>query len=243
MIRPSITHQWDVSEADAIEIQLKLASEVISDDHFCDIKYVAGVDVAYDEKGNKQFAAAVVLDANSLQLVDFSVTQEAVKFAYVPGLFSFREIPTIAKALIKLKTAPDLIVCDGQGVAHPRRFGLACHLGVLFNIPSIGCGKTRLIGAADEPGPNRGDSSPLIDNGETIGCVLRTQNKIKPIVVSVGHLVSLKTACDWIIKLTPKFRLPETTRQADQLVKRFKKSETGSDVDLLKNNNLKMNFA
>lgn len=183
------------------------------------------MDVAYDEQGNKQFAAAVVLDANSLELIEFSVAQETVKFPYVPGLFSFREIPTITKALIRLKTTPDLIVCDGQGVAHPRRFGLACHLGVMFNIPSIGCGKTRLFGDAGEPGPNRGDSSPLIDGGEIIGCVLRTQNKIKPIFVSIGHLISLKTACDWIIKLTPKFRLPETTRQADQLVKRLKKGD------------------
>jgi deoxyribonuclease V len=118
-----------------------------------------------------------------------------------------------------------LIVCDGQGVAHPRRFGLACHIGIMFNIPTIGCGKTRLLGTADEPGPNRGDSTPLIDNGKVVGSVLRTQYKVKPVFVSIGHLISLKTACEWIIRLTPRYRLPETTRQADQMVKRMKKGD------------------
>jgi deoxyribonuclease V len=222
---PIIKHPLDISEKDAILLQRKLSDRVVKEDQHKKVRWVAGVDAAYDEQRNKQFAAAVVLDANSLDLVEFSVAQEDVKFPYIPGLFSFRETPAITKALIKLRTVPDLIVCDGQGIAHPRRFGLACHLGVMFNIPSIGCGKTRLLGAADEPGPNRGDRSLLLDCDETIGCVLRTQNKIKPIFVSIGHLVSLKTACDWVIKLTPKFRLPETTRQADQLVKRLKKGE------------------
>jgi deoxyribonuclease V len=222
---PLIKHPWDISEKDAILLQRNLSGKVIKEDRFEEVKWIAGVDVAYDEQRNEQFAAAVVLDALSFEVIEFSIAQEAVKFPYIPGLFSFREIPTIAKALMKLKTVPDLIVCDGQGVAHPRRFGLACHLGVIFDIPSIGCGKTRLLGTADDPGSNRGDSSPLIDNGETVGCVLRTQTKIRPIFVSVGHLVSLKTACDWIIKLTPKFRLPETTRQADQLVKKLKKGD------------------
>jgi deoxyribonuclease V len=222
---PIIKHPLDISEIDAILLQRNLSGRVIKEDHHKKIRWLAGVDAAYDEQRNKQFAAAVVFDANSLDFVEFSVAQEDVKFPYIPGLFSFRETPAVTKALMKLRTVPDLIVCDGQGIAHPRRFGLACHLGVMFNIPSIGCGKTRLFGDADEPGPNRGDSSPLIDGSEIIGCVLRTQNKIKPIFVSVGHLISLKTACDWIIKLTANFRLPETTRQADQLVKRFKKGD------------------
>jgi deoxyribonuclease V len=222
---PIIKHPLEISEKDAILLQRNLSDKVVKEDHLEKVRWVAGVDAAYDEQSNKQFAAAVVLDAISLDFVEFSVSQEDVKFPYIPGLFSFRETPAITKALIKLRTVPDLIVCDGQGIAHPRRFGLACHLGVMFNIPSIGCGKTRLLGAADEPGPNRGDRSPLLDNGETIGFVLRTQNKIKPLYVSIGHLVSLETACDWVIKLTPKFRLPETTRQADQLVKRLKNGD------------------
>lgn len=226
IIKPRLVHEWDLSEVQAVELQKKLASKVITDDHNLNcVNYVAGVDVAYDEKNNKQFAAAVVLDANSFNLIDSSIAQESVKFPYIPGLFSFREMPTIAKALKKLKTAPDLIVCDGQGVAHPRRFGLACHLGIMFNIPTIGCGKTRLIGDANEPGPNRGDIEPLMDRGRVVGNVLRTQDNIKPLFISIGHLISLKTACEWIIKLTPQFRLPETIRQADQLVKRLKKGD------------------
>lgn len=225
-IKPRLVHEWGLSEVQAVELQKKLASKVVTHDHNLNcVNYVAGVDVAYDEKSNNQFAAVVVLDANSFELIDSSIAQESVKFPYIPGLFSFREMPTIAKALKKLKTIPDLIVCDGQGVAHPRRFGLACHLGIMFNIPTIGCGKTRLLGDANEPGPNRGDSEPLMDSGKVVGSVLRTQDNIKPLFVSIGHLISLKTACEWIIKLTPQFRLPETTRQADQLVKRLKKGE------------------
>lgn len=226
IIKPQFVHERDLSEAKAVELQKKLASKVVTHDYNLNcVKYVAGVDVAYDEKSNKQFAAAVVLDANTLNLIDSSIAQGDVKFPYIPGLFSFREMPTIAKALKKLQKIPGLIVCDGQGIAHPRRFGLACHLGVMFNIPTIGCGKTRLIGDANEPGPNRGDIEPLMENGEVVGSVLRTQDNIKPLFVSVGHRISLETACEWIIKLTPKFRLPETTRQADQLVKRLKKRD------------------
>ena len=115
---------------------------------------------------------------------------------------------------------PDLIVCDGQGYAHPRRFGLACHLGVLFDVPTIGCGKTRLLGEADTPGKERGEITPLIDNNEIIGNVLRTQADVNPIYVSIGHRITLATACEWVLKLSPKYRLPETTRMADQLVRK-----------------------
>ena len=127
------------------------------------------------------------------------------------------------QALRKLETIPDLIIADGHGVAHPRRFGLASHLGVLFDIPTIGCSKTRLIGTAEDAGPHRGDYAPLTDRGETIGRVMRTQDHVKPLVVSVGHRVTLPTACDWILKLAVRYRLPETTRQADQMVRRLKK--------------------
>lgn len=186
---------------------------------FNNIKYVAGVDVAYDEKIDKQIAAVVVLDPSTLEVFETSIAEDVTLFPYIPGLFSFRELPSIAKALSNLKTRPDLIVCDGQGIAHPRRFGLASHLGVLFDVPTIGCGKTRLLGHAEEPGIKRGDYSPLIDNGEIIGNSLRTQDNVKPVYVSIGHRISLQTACDWILKLSSKYRLPETTRHADHAVK------------------------
>lgn len=221
---PKIEHAWNLSAADAVLLQKSLAHRVVAHDRLNVVRCVAGVDVAYDEGAKRQFAAAVVLDADaSFFMIESATAQEPVRSAYIPGLFSFRELPTIIQALRKLKTTPDLIVVDGQGIAHPRRFGLASHLGVMFDIPTIGCSKTRLIGAAEAPGIRRGDYSPLMDRGEVVGRVLRTQDNVKPVYVSVGHFVSLPTACDWILKTAVRYRLPETTRQADQIVRRLKK--------------------
>ncbi|OYD09068.1 deoxyribonuclease V [Paludifilum halophilum] len=220
-MEPVITHPWDIREADAWKLQQHLASKVIRHDpgnH--EIQYIAGVDVAYDNHSDQPLAAAVVLDADSFGVVETAVSEGIPSFPYIPGLFSFRELPPIIQALKKLTLSPDLIVCDGHGVAHPRRLGLASHLGVLFEVPTIGCGKTRLVGEAVEPGIHRGDSSPLVDQREVIGHVLRTQDHTKPVFVSIGHRISLPTACDWILKLSPRYRLPETTRQADQLVRK-----------------------
>jgi deoxyribonuclease V len=197
---------------------------VIKKDQLDAVKYVAGVDVAYDQKSGKLVAAAVVLDAGSLDVAETAIAEDVARFPYIPGLFSFREIPPIAKALKKLNISPDLIVCDGQGIAHPRLFGIASHLGVLFDVPTIGCAKTRLMGEAGQPEIQRGSHAPLTDHGEVIGNVLRTQDHVKPIYVSIGHRISLSTACDWILKLSPHYRLPETTRKADQTVRRALKN-------------------
>ena len=185
------------------------------------MRTVAGVDVAYDKHSNKLVAAVVVLDYETLKIVAQASAQDVEKFPYVPGLFSFRELPAIALALEQLDVAPDLIVCDGQGIAHPRRFGLACHLGILFDIPTIGCGKTRLLGEEDELERKRGNAVPLRDGEEVIGNVVCTQDGIKPLYVSVGHRLSLLTASKMIVHLARDYRLPETTRQADQLVKKI----------------------
>ena len=160
-MEPTITHPWNLSESEAIILQNNLALKVIREDLHNSFHFVAGI---------------VVLDTKTLQMVEAVVTKDKVQFAYIPGLFSFRELPPIIKALKQLKTIPDLILCDGQGIAHPRRFGLASHLGVLFDIPTIGCGKTKLIGEANEPEKRRGEYSPLIDKCEVIGNVLRTQD-------------------------------------------------------------------
>lgn len=224
---PKIRHSWDLSESEAILLQKDLAARVIQHDRLNVARYIAGVDAAYDERRGRQFAAAVVLDGEaSFRPVESATVHEPVRAAYVPGLFSFRELPTIIQALRKLKTTPDLIVVDGHGVAHPRRFGLACHLGVMFDVPTIGCSKTRLIGAAEEPGGKRGNYSLLVDGSEIVGRVLRTQDNVKPVYVSVGHLISLPTACDWILRLAVRYRLPETTRQADQIVRRSRNYRT-----------------
>lgn len=202
-----------------IEQQQKhLASKVITDNNFEQINTVAGVDVAYNETTGQVVGAISVLDATTLQVVESQTAIEAVSFPYIQGLFSFRELPPLLSAFNKLTIKPDLIVCDGQGIAHPRRFGLACHLGVTLNIPTIGCGKSKLLGDFAPVAEPRGSISELLDDQVLIGNVLRTQDKIKPLFVSIGHRVNLTTATQWVLKLAANYRLPETTRQADQLV-------------------------
>lgn len=222
-MEPTFTHDWDLNEAEALVLQQQLASRVVKEDKLSNLQLVAGVDVAYDKHSDKLFAAVVILDAQTLQIVETATAEDVARFPYIPGLFSFRELPPIAKALVKLNQTPDLVICDGQGIAHPRHFGLACHLGVLYDTPTIGCGKTRLIGEAETPDIKRGAHTPLLDNDEVIGAVLRTQDNVNPVYVSIGHRVSLQTASEWVLKLSPKYRLPETTRSADQLVKQLLK--------------------
>ncbi len=219
-MEPKFNHSWNLSEQEAKQLQTTLATKVIKKDLLVDVRLIAGVDVAYKKDSDKLISAAVILDTDTLEVVEIAIAVDKVQFPYIPSLFSFREIPPLIKAFSKLKLTPDLIVCDGQGIAHPRRFGLACHLGVLYDIPTIGCGKTRLIGEADTPNIKRGAYTPLLDNNEVIGAVLRTQNKVNPVYISIGHRVSLLTACSWVLKLSPKYRLPETTRIADQAVRK-----------------------
>ena len=218
-MKPIITHSWSLNKAEALALQQRMATEVIKDDRLNTINQVAGVDVAYAQEDERLIAAVVVLDSNSLQLIEKVTAEDKVQFPYIPGLFSFRELPSIIKAFAKLRHSPDLVICDGQGYAHPRRFGLACHLGVIFDVPTIGCGKTRLLGKHETCPIERGATAPLHDGNEIIGQALRTQSGVNPIYVSIGHRISLETACDWILKLTPKYRLPETIRQADQAVR------------------------
>jgi deoxyribonuclease V len=214
-----VTHAWDLSEAQALTLQRELAGRVERENRFGEIRYIAGVDVAYDPQSERVIGAAVALDANSLVVLEHQIAEDVTRFPYVPGLFSFRELPPIAQALEKLHLTPDLIVCDGQGIAHPRRFGLACHIGVLFDVATIGCAKTSLLGEAGNVGPKRGDHAPLVDHAETIGAVLRTQDDVNPVFTSIGHRISLHTACEYILRLCPRYRLPETTRHADQIVR------------------------
>lgn len=224
MITPALSHPWRLSEEEAETLQRDLAGKVIASDQLNGaIRYVAGVDVAYDKDKDGLIAAVVVIEAETLAVVDTSVVQDEVRFPYIPGLFSFREIPPVVRAMAGLSVRPDLLVCDGHGLAHPRRFGVACHLGVLFDIPAIGCGKTRLTGTFEPVDELRGAYSDLIDQGQVIGCALRTQTGIKPVFVSVGHRICLETARNWILHLCPEYRLPETTRLADHEANRILK--------------------
>jgi deoxyribonuclease V len=215
-------HPWPSTpeEAEAIQDRLRPMLELDVPGPLAP-RTVAGLDVSYagdgGGTGDRVAAAVVVLDGTTLEVVEESVAVGTAAFPYVPGLFAFRELPTLLDALRALKTAPGLLVCDGFGIAHPRRFGLACHLGVLTGLPSIGVGKTAFVGTYDQPGPRRGDASPLLDGGEVVGRVLRTRDGVKPVFVSVGHRTDLDTACRNVLALAPEYRLPETTRRADRL--------------------------
>ncbi|MGK5676347.1 endonuclease V [Micromonospora sp. URMC 106] len=178
---------------------------------------VAGLDVAYAESGDRLAAAVTVLDARTLAVVDSAVSVGRPAFDYVPGLFAFRELPALLDALDRLTVRPEVLVCDGHGLAHPRRFGLACHLGVVTGLPAIGVGKTPLLGAWAPPADRRGAWTPLRDGDEVVGRVLRTRDGVKPVFVSVGNRMSLDNATARVLALTPRYRLPETTRTADRL--------------------------
>ncbi|MET7799178.1 endonuclease V [Streptomyces decoyicus] len=181
---------------------------------------VVGVDVAYDDARDVVAAAAVALDARTRAVVDEATAVGQVSFPYVPGLLAFREIPTVLDALARLTRTPDLVVCDGYGLAHPRRFGLASHLGVLTGLPTIGVAKNPFTFRYEPPGPDRGATSPLLDGAEEVGRALRTQKGVKPVFVSVGHRIDLDRACAHTLHLAAAYRLPETTRAADSLCRR-----------------------
>ncbi|MFI6759046.1 deoxyribonuclease V [Micromonospora sp. NPDC050417] len=205
-----------VAEAEAVQDRLRPLADLVGPGP-AEPRMIAGLDVAYAEDGDRLAAAVTVLDARTLAVLETAVSIGRTAFPYVPGLFAFRELPALLDALGRLTTTPELLVCDGHGLAHPRRFGLACHLGVLTGLPAIGVGKTPLVGRWDPPAERRGAWTALRDGSETVGRVLRTRDGTKPVFVSVGHRMGLDNACAQVLALTPRYRLPETTRQADRL--------------------------
>ncbi len=208
----------------AESLQQALSKHVVChDDLPAHVRTVAGVDVAYENdgnayqrEGNRYFAAVVVHDALTLEIIETQTATGYAECPYIPGYFAFRELPCFEEAFANLCAKPDLVVCDGQGIAHQHRCGLASHFGLVYGVPTIGCGKTHLIGEFDTPGKNRGDISEIIDHGEVIGRVVRTQNNVQPLFVSIGHRISLQTATDWILRVTPDFRQPTPIRSANQ---------------------------
>ncbi|MFR9799412.1 endonuclease V [Streptomyces sp. MS06] len=220
---------WPATEEQAREVQDALRARVVLDETGPPPRTgtVAGVDVAYDDERDLVAAAAVVLDADTLDVVAEAAAVGRNSFPYVPGLLAFREIPAVLAALDALRRPPGLVVCDGYGLAHPRRFGLASHLGVLTGLPSIGVAKTPFAFAHRDPGHVRGSTSPLTDGGEVVGRALRTRDGVKPVFVSVGHRVGLDNACAHVLALTPRYRVPETTRRADALCRRVLREEIG----------------
>jgi deoxyribonuclease V len=201
----------------AIEVQRELAGRVEQGPPLSDCDLVAGADVAYCQDESLFYAAVVVLRTDTWSVVEAQHAVRKSPFPYVPGLFSFREAPALLEAFAKVQTAPDAVILDGHGLAHPRRFGLACHVGLWLDVPCVGCGKSRLVGHYKEPNRNGGSVTPLVDGGEVIGSVLRTHRDGRPVFVSVGHRIDLASAVGLVLRACQGHRLPETTRQADQL--------------------------
>ena len=215
----AISHPWPATAAEAIDLQKRLAPLVETVGQPAKVTRIAGVDVAFPGGGDVTRAAVAVVSFPDLEVVEAAVLEQPTRFPYVPGLLTFREAPAVLALLESLKTAPDLLMVDGQGMAHPRRIGIASHVGLLTGIPTIGAAKSRLIGTHDEPGPDRGSRTPLLHGGEVVGTVLRTRTGVRPLYVSIGHRLSLEAAVEWVLACAPRFRLPEPTRLADKLSK------------------------
>lgn len=222
-MNPVFTHPWNLTPSDAVALQRRLAGRVT----LCgklpiSSLLVAGLDISgtgrWSRRDEKLTAGVIVLRFPGGEIVESAFIQRPSPFPYLPGLLSFREAPVYVELLALLRTVPDLLLCDGQGIAHPRRFGLASHLGVLFDIPAIGVAKSRLCGSHRAPGQRRGGSTLLKDGGDVIGRVLRTQNGVRPLFVSPGHRIGIAEATRIVLSLAPRYRLPEPTRLADHWV-------------------------
>jgi deoxyribonuclease V len=216
-------HRWNVTPREAACIQLRLRARVELRDRLPRIETVAGADVALDLQRGRAIAGVIVYRFPEMEEIERVWAERRLTFPYVPGLLSFREIPVLLKALARVRHAPDVIFCDGQGYAHPRRFGMACHLGVLLDCPTIGCAKSILVGTAEEPGRKTGAWTPLVDGEEVVGAVLRTREAVKPVYISQGHRISLCRAIELARAVSDGFRIPKPTREADHFVEAVKR--------------------
>ena len=217
-------HSWDVTYGEAINIQQTLRERLILDDKNMpdEIRTIAGADISYSRGSNLFFAAVVLLEFPSLEVIEETSFTERINFPYIPGLLTFREGPSLLKAFEKLCIVPDVAVFDGQGIAHPRGLGLASHMGLFLDIPTIGCAKTRLAGKYDEPGNEVGDYSYLMLDGRIVGAVLRTKKNVKPVLISQGHKIGLQRAIDIILSSCTGYKLPEPVRKAHLTVNRIR---------------------
>jgi len=223
-------HPWNVSPKEAVEIQKQLQPRVTLKNRLKRIRFIAGTDVASSRADDTLWAGVVVLQYPELEPVEQRWAQGKTSFPYIPGLLSFREIPILVAALKKLETIPDLILCDGQGIAHPRGLGLATHLGLLVNSPTIGCAKSRLVGTFSELGKDKGESAELVYAGRVIGAVARTREKVKPIFVSPGNNITLKQSLRIVYQCCSSYRVPEPIRMAHFLVTRLRAQNHASAV-------------
>jgi len=213
-VRLNHLHDWNLTISESRELQKRLASEVSRVGNVIEPRFIAGVDVSIRKSRGIGTAAAVILEYPELNVIEIKVVTGEINFPYVPGLLSFREAPLILQCCGKLEHTPDLIMVDGQGIAHPRRLGIAAHLGLFFGIPTIGCAKSRLCGEYQIPGIEPGNFEELVDNHETIGVVLRTKSATKPVFISIGHKISIEDAIFWVMRCCRGYRLPEPIRFA-----------------------------
>ena len=223
-MRPRLETCWNLAPREAMRLQESLRKRVEREDHFGEIHYVAGADMAFDPATDVAFGGVIVYRLPGLEEVERRMARRKLGFPYVPGLLSFRECPVLLVAFARLKTEPDLILIDGQGYAHPRRLGIACHIGILFDKPTIGCAKSRLVGEHEDPAHSAGSTAPLTMDGEQIGVVLRTRDGVRPIYVSTGHRVAMDSAVRLVKLCTDGFRIPKPTREADHYVRDLRRA-------------------
>lgn len=220
-------HRWDLTPKEAIALQKELASRVDASPEVTNCGYVAGADVSYNRFSSTLYAAVLVLQTSDWTVIEEQSAVGEATFPYIPGLLSFREAPIYLELFAKLRTRPDAVFVDGQGIAHPRRLGIASLLGLWLRIPTVGCAKSRLIGEYDEPGPAAGDRAPLVDRGEVIGSVLRTKARTNPLFISTGHLIDLPSSVRLVLSACRGYRVPEPTRQAHLRVNAMRRAATG----------------
>lgn len=227
-----LLHDWDVSPQQAVALQHSLRERVVLQaPPGLQVSRVAGADISTEKGNDTGYGGFVVLDAMSLTPVAQQGAAVTLRFPYVPGLLSFRELPVLAEAWKHLDPVPDLLVFDGQGIAHPHRMGLACHGGLLFGVPSIGCAKSLLVGTHGPLGEERGDTAEIRHRGEVVGMAVRTRKGVSPVYVSPGHLMDLPTAVEWVLRLSPRYREPETTRHAHRLVNALRRQAHGLPME------------
>jgi len=217
-------HPWNVSPAEAKRIQTELGKRVDLQNDFSRVNLIAGADLSIDKASNEGFAGVIVYTFPDLNEVERRHAHRKLSFPYIPGLLAFREAPVLLEAFAKVEREPDVIVFDGQGIAHPRGLGIATHMGLVLDKPTIGCAKSRLTGSFEEPGPEVGDYSPLVFGEKTIGAVLRTRHNVKPVFISQGHKIDLETCIDLLLKCNDGYRIPKPTREADHFVGELKRS-------------------
>lgn len=223
-MKPRSPARWDLTPKEAVREQERLRDRVILEDRFGRVRFVAGADLAFDPASETASAGVIVYRFPELTEVERRMARRKLGFPYIPGLLSFRETPVLIAAFARLRTTPDLILIDAHGRAHPRLFGMACHIGVLFDIPTIGCAKSLLVGEHDEPGRKAGSVAPLVFRGERVGTVLRTRGGVKPIYVTPGHRVSVETSVGLVWQCLDGLRIPKPTRQADRYVRELRRA-------------------